>query len=106
MLFTVRILGASSYETHRANDTASLLVTIPEMRVSIFVWIPFFVGRVDQEVAFLDVHTCTHRQNGVKSSNGTRPVEDPGALEMSYAAAPGTVTSTYFRWPFHNKRVT
>ena len=26
MLFTVRILGASSYETRRANDTASILV--------------------------------------------------------------------------------
>ena len=28
MLFTVRIWGASSYETHRANDTASILVMI------------------------------------------------------------------------------
>ena len=28
MLFTVRIWGASSYETRRANDTASILVLI------------------------------------------------------------------------------
>ena len=28
VLFTVRIWGASSYETHRANDTASILVPI------------------------------------------------------------------------------
>ena len=31
VLFTVRILGASSYETRRANDTASILVTLTDI---------------------------------------------------------------------------
>ena len=33
MLFTVCILGASSYETRRANDTASILVVICKGRL-------------------------------------------------------------------------
>ena len=32
VLFTVRILGASSYETRRANDTASILVATSKGR--------------------------------------------------------------------------
>ena len=35
MLFTVHILGASSYETRRANDTASILVLAPHMTLCI-----------------------------------------------------------------------
>ena len=54
VLFTVRILGASSYETRRANDTASILVGLSYFSV-------YFLGRKILLFGKTGFATATHQ---------------------------------------------